>query len=92
MPLYDYECRECGNVHEEFSSFDNRGRKKCRLCGSVADKLPPTTKVHLFKPFNFDVSPMESVKVETKGQLKRLCKEYGKYAPGYDILEHSKEI
>ena len=54
--------------------------------------LPPTPKVHFFKPFNLDVSPVESVRVETKEQLKKACKKYGKYAPGYDILEHSKEV
>ncbi len=91
VPRYDYQCRKCDNVHEEFSSFECRKRKKCGLCGGIADMLPPAVSVHLFKPFNFDISPMESVEVDTKGQLKRLCREHGKYAPGYDILEHSKE-
>lgn len=48
--------------------------------------------IHSFKPFNLDVSPMESVRVKTKDELKQACKKYGKYAPGYGILEHSKEI
>ena len=92
MPLYDYECRDCGDVREEFSSYEDRKRKSCALCGGIADMLPPTPKVHFFKPFNLDVSPVESVRVETKEQLKQACKKHGKYAPGYDILEHSKEV
>lgn len=92
MPLYDYQCRKCDNVYEEFCSYKDRKRKKCKLCGGTMNMLFSAPNIHLFKPFSLDVSPMESIRVETKGELKRVCKEHGKYAPGYDILEHSKEM
>ncbi len=92
MPRYDYKCRKCGVVRAEYNSYENRRTSKCGSCRGVSDMLPPAPNVHSFKSFNFDINPMDSVEVNTKGQLKRLCREHGKYAPGYDILEHSKEI
>ena len=94
VPRYSYQCRKCGRVRDLARPYENREELAiCPFpCGGDADKLPASPFIHLFKPFNFDISPMESVEVETKGQLKRLCKEHGKYAPGYDILEHSKEV
>ena len=92
MPRYDYQCRTCKRTHFLYRSIERRNEPApCVHCGKVADKMISSPAVHLFKPFNFDISPVESVEVNTKGQLKRLCKEHGKYAPGYDILEHSKE-
>ncbi len=89
---YSYQCRKCPYAHDMSRSYKSRNRLSiCPHCGGTADKLPASPNLHLFKPFNFDISPMKSVEVDTKGQLKRLCKEHGKYAPGYDILEHSKE-
>lgn len=92
MPLYDYECQECDKVHEEFRSYEDRHTKSSCACGGALNMLPPGPSIHLFNPFELDVSPTESVRVETKNELKIACKRYGKYAPGYDILEHTKEI
>lgn len=92
MPLYDYQCRKCEKIYEAFNSYEKRAKNKCRFCGGVSDMLPPAPSIHLFEPFDLDVGPMDTVRVEDKKQLKRACKKYGKYAPGYDILEHPKEV
>ena len=64
----------------------------CCGCGDITYKLPAAPNVNSFKSFNMDINPVDSVEIESKGQLKKVCKEHGKYAPGYDILEHSKEM
>lgn len=32
MPIYEYECKKCGAVFEEFQSFSDPPVKKCRIC------------------------------------------------------------
>jgi putative FmdB family regulatory protein len=37
MPLYEYECVECGEIFDKFTSVENRNNVK--HCGKRADKL-----------------------------------------------------
>lgn len=32
MPIYEYECKKCGAVFEEFQSFSDPPVTKCRIC------------------------------------------------------------
>ncbi|NDV21930.1 zinc ribbon domain-containing protein [Desulfovibrio sp. JC022] len=43
MPIYEYKCRECGNVYEEISSV-NAETNECPECGKPAgEKLISST-------------------------------------------------
>ena len=44
MPLYEYECRECGERFESLRSMSDRDRKlDCPRCGKrAAQRLPST--------------------------------------------------
>ena len=34
MPIYEYECEECGEIFEEFQSMSAPPLTRCKLCGS----------------------------------------------------------
>ena len=33
MPIYEYECRGCGDVHEFIQKFSDSPKRKCPSCG-----------------------------------------------------------
>ncbi len=40
MPLYDYECKSCGNQQEEFFKIDDKPDSvTCHKCMGIADKV-----------------------------------------------------
>ena len=39
MPLYEYECKECGQVFEARQKFSDAPLTECRDCGGRLDKL-----------------------------------------------------
>ena len=39
MPLYDYECKECGKKFEDFRSLKERATAPCPSCGKQAEKV-----------------------------------------------------
>ena len=36
MPLYEYQCKPCNTVFEQFNSIPNREVANCPKCGSIA--------------------------------------------------------
>ena len=32
MPIYEYECKKCGEVFEEMQMFSDEPLKKCKIC------------------------------------------------------------
>jgi putative FmdB family regulatory protein len=46
MPIYEYECKDCGNIFEEMiSSYNNSQNPACTKCNS-------NNTQKLFSPFN----------------------------------------
>ncbi len=39
MPIYEYECENCGNVKEVLQKFSDRPLKKCNSCSGRLHKL-----------------------------------------------------
>ena len=35
MPIYEYECRGCGEVHEFIQKFSDSPKRKCPSCGKL---------------------------------------------------------
>lgn len=41
MPIYDCECKKCGNIREEFLGIDEEPKEICDVCGGEnAYRLP----------------------------------------------------
>lgn len=47
MPLYEYECTQCGQVEEALQKFSDKPLKKCRHCSGSLRKLISNTSFHL---------------------------------------------
>jgi len=47
MPIYEYECSQCGQVEEVFQSFSEKPLKKCRHCSGKLHKLISQSSFHL---------------------------------------------
>ncbi len=47
MPLYEYECTQCGQVEEALQKFSDKPLKKCRHCSGSLRKLISNSSFHL---------------------------------------------
>ncbi len=47
MPLYEYECSQCGQIEEALQKFSDKPLKKCRHCSGSLRKLISNTSFHL---------------------------------------------
>ena len=48
MPIYEYECRGCGEVHEFIQKFSDSPKRKCPSCGKLRlKKLISAAAFHL---------------------------------------------
>ena len=39
MPIYEYECTQCGRIEEALQKFSDKPLKKCRHCSGKLHKL-----------------------------------------------------
>ena len=47
MPIYEYECTNCGEIEEVFQKFSDKPLKKCRYCSGKLHKLISQSTFHL---------------------------------------------
>jgi putative FmdB family regulatory protein len=47
MPIYEYECTQCGKVEEAFQRFSDKPLSKCRHCSGRLHKLVSHSSFHL---------------------------------------------
>ncbi len=48
MPIYEYECNGCGELHEFIQKFDESPKRKCPSCGRLRlRKLVSAAAFHL---------------------------------------------
>lgn len=75
MPLYSYECRECGAIRDEFRKVDNRNDPLTCKCGeSMFKLLGGHSVVPDLQPYYDD--NLESF-VKSKQHRKKLMRERG---------------
>ncbi len=43
MPIYEYECLKCGDVHEAFQKFNDAPLSTCSKCGGDLRKIISNT-------------------------------------------------
>jgi len=43
MPIYEYECLKCGEMHEALRKFSDKPLSKCPKCGGTLKKLISNT-------------------------------------------------
>ena len=47
MPVYEYQCEQCGNVFEAMQKFSDAPLTECRSCGGPVKKLISQTAFSL---------------------------------------------
>jgi putative FmdB family regulatory protein len=47
MPIYEYECTQCGRVEEIFQKFSDKPLTKCKKCSGKLHKLISHSSFHL---------------------------------------------
>ncbi len=47
MPVYEYECSECGNIEEAFQKMSDPPLKECNKCKGKLRKLVSHSSFHL---------------------------------------------
>ena len=47
MPIYEYECTECGKIDEVLQKFSDRPLTTCRYCSGKLHKLISQSSFHL---------------------------------------------
>ena len=47
MPIYEYECTECGEIDEVLQKFSDKPLTKCRYCSGRLHKLISQSSFHL---------------------------------------------
>jgi putative FmdB family regulatory protein len=47
MPIYEYECTNCGKVHEVWQQMSDKPLKKCGECSGKLQKLISRSAFHL---------------------------------------------
>ncbi|MFC1826050.1 FmdB family zinc ribbon protein [Thermodesulfobacteriota bacterium] len=47
MPIYEYECTQCGKIDEVIQKFSEKPLKKCKRCSGKLQKLISHSSFHL---------------------------------------------
>lgn len=47
MPIYEYECTQCGQIEEAIQKFSDKPLRKCRHCSGKVQKLVSHSTFHL---------------------------------------------
>jgi putative FmdB family regulatory protein len=47
MPIYEYECTQCGSIEEVLQNFSDKPHKKCPACSGKLHKLISHSTFHL---------------------------------------------
>ena len=47
MPIYEYECKKCGQVQEVFQKFSDKPLMKCKQCSGKLHTLISHSSFHL---------------------------------------------
>ena len=82
MPLYQYECIECGHETDEFRLIIDRKRDgKCEVCGCKTKKAFKMCNPQVWKSLTLEHVEHTPKTFYTKQQLKDYCKKHN-YSSG----------
>lgn len=78
MPIYEYECKKCGNLTEAFQKFSDAPLAECELCHGDLKKLISQNSFHL-KGSGWYVTDYASKKAaNSKGNERKTSKAENK--------------
>jgi len=69
MPVYEYECRDCGVVFEEIQSINDEPLEKCVECGGTVKRIISVGSFQL----GMDMNPKEYYERVIRPEAKRIA-------------------
>jgi len=79
MPIYEYECNGCGELHEFIQKFDESPKRKCPSCGKLRlRKLVSAAAFHLKGNGWYVTDFRDQKKPADKAEAKEGAKEKSK--------------
>lgn len=78
MPLYDFECLDCGHKFEAICKYEERESMLCRSCGASTKPLISTGRFIPFHAGWYEHFTKEPIYIGNKQELKDACEKYGK--------------
>ncbi len=70
MPIYEYQCRECGNVFEELQSMSDQSLCRCPSCDGPVKRLISKSVGLVFKGSGFYVNDYRSAPGDSSSSSK----------------------
>lgn len=78
MPLYTFDCQDCGNIEECLKEAASSHEHECTKCGSVnCTRRFPAPKVVTFRAGWYEHAGPEPVFCETAQDLQDACNKHG---------------
>jgi len=78
MPLYEFECLECGKF-EDFKGIDEAWVTLCPWCGRKSQRILSTFTLKLYNPFTKDGEGFTSQTYRKEEYRERVKNNMGKY-------------
>ena len=77
MPIYQYKCKKCNKIFDEFSTIEDRNKVKCKCGGDAIIWFGglKAVAIQVWKPYWEENITHQPVLVKSKQHLKQLCKE-----------------
>lgn len=80
MPIYEYQCADCGDVTEALQKFFDKPLTSCTNCGGKLHRLISQSSFHL-KGSGWYVTDYAGKKVSSKKPLEKEPEKEPVYAP-----------
>ena len=79
MPLYEYQCTQCGEIEEAIQKFSDAPLTVCRNCSGKLNKLISQSSFHLKGTgwYVTDYSKKSSAKSDDKGSADKTSPDKG---------------
>ena len=74
MPLYDFQCTQCGKIIKDVYAKSDDRYLNCS-CGNVANRLMPAPAGHVFKSGIYEHITEEPVYIKSKAELRAITRD-----------------
>jgi len=82
MPIYVYKC-SCAKILEIFKPLSSLDSPVQCECGQIMKRQVASSNPHIWKPGFWEHISEQPIYIESKKQLKEVCKKRGVIATGY---------
>jgi len=78
MPLYDFECLDCGHKFEAIIKYEDADSQTCRSCDGETKRLVSAGRPIFFREGYYEHFTNKPIYIKNKQELKQACEKYNK--------------